>query len=638
MEDSLYDLVKNAKFRKYSNEFQKVLKSDKVKIANESKVIVPADKSPNFYKLEKTDYEDLLSKEVNKQYKKAEENEINNIKLKHIEIVEDLDIDDRVFATAKNKARVTLKDHKPNFRNKPTTRLINPCKPEVGRVSKKLLSNILDSLRDKTGLNQWKNSYSVVDWFKNIPEKNKCKFLVLDVCEYYPSISEELLKEALDWASSIVEISDRDKNIIISSRKSLLYKDKTAFKKKSSGDFDVTMGSYDGAEISDLVGLYLLSKVQNLGVSLGCFRDDWLGYSRLTPRQTDNVKKQIKKIFNDHGLKIEIEVNKDVVDFLDVTLDMRNCSYKPFTKPNSVPIYVHLQSNHPPSILQNIPQSVNDRLNRLSSSKEMFESVAPAYQEALRKSGYDYKLEFSDRSGDMSKQPRRNRTRSRRVTYFNPPFSLNVETKVGSEFLNIIKSFPRNNVLYPIVNSKTIKVSYRTMQNMGGEISRHNKKLLNEMEETPAPTCNCREANKPRCPLPGSCTVSCVVYRALVTNETDNSVETYTGLTENAIKLRVRGHESDIKNYKPNDPSNHKSGTRLSRHCGQLAANNVPYNISWSILKETKTAFNPSTGFCKLCSMEKYLIMFKPEDATLNLRSEFFSHCRHKQRHLLRRS
>ena len=178
---------------------------------------------------------------------------------------------------------------------------------------------------------------------------------------------------------------------------------------------------------------------------------------------------------------IEIQVNKDVVDFLDVTLDIRNCFYQPFTKPNSVPVYVHRQSNHPPSVLQNIPQSVNDRLNRLSSSKEMFESVAPAYQEALNKSGYDYKLEFSDRSGDMSKQPRRNRTRSRRVTYFNPPFSLNVETKVGSEFLNIIKSFPRNNVLYPIVNSKTIKVSYRTMQNMGGEISRHNKKLLNEI-------------------------------------------------------------------------------------------------------------------------------------------------------------
>ena len=57
--------------------------------------------------------------------------------------------------------------------------------------------------------------------------------------------------------------------------------------------------------------------------------------------------------------------------------------------------------------------------------------------------------------------------------------------------------------------------------------------------------------------------------------------------------------------------------------------------IEWSILCETGFAFNPITERCKLCLMEKYLIMFNPADATLNLRSEFFSHCRHKERHLL---
>ena len=62
------------------------------------------------------------------------------------------------------------------------------------------------------------------------------------------------------------------------------------------------------------------------------------------------------------------------------------------------------------------------------------------------------------------------------------------------------------------------------------------------------------------------------------------------------------------------------------------------YTLNWSILCETKTAFNPTTGYCKLCAMEKFFIMFKPGDATLNLRSEFFSHCKHKERHLLRRS
>ena len=146
---------------------------------------------------------------------------------------------------------------------------------------------------------------------------------------------------------------------------------------------------------------------QNLGVHLGAYRDDWLGYSRNTPQQTDTVKKKIQKIFRNHGLKIEIQVNKDVVDFLDVTLDIRNCSYQVFTKTNSVPVYVQRQSNHPPSVLQNIPQSVNDRLNILSSSKEKFEAVAPPYQEALEKSGYNHKLEFTDLSGSMTRQTRR---------------------------------------------------------------------------------------------------------------------------------------------------------------------------------------------------------------------------------------
>ena len=638
LEDAMYDLVRNIVFRRYSNVFQRKLKESRLMIMNEPKVIVPADKSSNFYKVSKEDYDNLISKDIHKLYKKATEEEVKKIKTEHTAIVTDLEIDDRVFATAKSKARVTLKDHKEDFRNKPTTRLINPCKPEIGKISKKCLSRILEEVRDKTGLLQWKNSYDVIQWFKNIQNKKNCTLIILDVCEYYPTIDKKLLEDALQWASNIVEISEDEKRIILSSKKSLLYKDNTAYKKKTSGDFDVTMGSFDGAETSDIVGLFLLSKVGHLGVTLGCFRDDWLGYSRLTPRQTDIVKKKIQKIFQDHGLRIDIKVNKYVADFLDITLDMRNESYKPYTKPNHTPMYVHKQSNHPPSILKNIPLSVNDRLSRLSSSKEIFQAAAPDYQKALENSGYDFKLQYKDMSESMTKEPKKSRNRSRRVTYFNPPFSLNVETNVGKEFLKIIRTFPRTNVLSPIVNTSTVKMSYRTMKNMGGEISRHNSKLLkSEAEAPPAPRCNCQKSKKSNCPLPDYCTVQCVVYRALVTAE-DQSIETYTGLTEQEFKKRVQKHNYDIKNYKPNDPESHKSGTRLSRHCGSLTAENIPYTLNWSILCKTKTAFNPTTGYCKLCAMEKFFIMFKPGDATLNLRSEFFSHCRHKERHLLRRS
>ena len=636
LEDSLYELVKNIKFRKYTNDLQKVLKKDKVKITTETKVIMPADKSSNFYKVDKNDYKDLLDKEIQKKYKKASEDDERNIKAEHSNIVTNLEIDDRVFATAKNPARITLKDHKPDFRNKPTTRLINPCKPEIGKIAKQELSKYLNQLREKTGLLQFKNSDSVVSWFKAIPEKKKCSFIVLDVVEYYPTISEELLRKALDWASSIVPIAEDVKDTIISSHKTLLYSGNSAFKKKSGEFFDVTMGGYPGAETSDLVGLFLLFETKDLGVVLAAYRDDWLGYSRLTSRQTDLIKKKIKAVFDRHGLKIDIEVNKNVVDYLDVTLDMKKETYQPFTKPNHVPIYVHKLSNHPPSVLKNIPQSVNDRLCKLSSSKELFDAASPQYQESLRQSGYSYKLEYKEMSGNVENQPRRRRNRRRRVTYFNPPFSLNVETNVGKEFLSIIKSFPKNNVLSPIINTNTIKVSYRTLQNMGGEISRHNKLILEgENQSGPEPRCNCQARLRDQCPLPGRCTVTNVVYGAKVTRLDENTTATYTGLSLPPFKNRVKGHYQDIKNYKPNDPDSHKSGTRLSRHIGELKKEKIPYRLDWKIICETKSAYNPKTNYCKLCTMEKYFIMFNPDDATLNLRSEFFSHCRHKSQHLL---
>ena len=70
-------------------------------------------------------------------------------------------------------------------------------------------------------------------------------------------------------------------------------------------------------------------------------------------------------------------------------------------------------SNHPPAIIKNVPLSVNERLVRLSSSKEIFESAAPLYQRALEASCYDHKLEFYEIATE-TKAPGRCRHRSRK--------------------------------------------------------------------------------------------------------------------------------------------------------------------------------------------------------------------------------
>ena len=65
---------------------------------------------------------------------------------------------------------------------------------------------------------------------------------------------EKLLKDALDFANSYINIPENDKKIINLVRKSLLFNKQQTWIKKKSGLFDVTMGTYDGAEVCELVG------------------------------------------------------------------------------------------------------------------------------------------------------------------------------------------------------------------------------------------------------------------------------------------------------------------------------------------------------------------------------------------------
>ena len=41
-------------------------------------------------------------------------------------------------------------------------------------------------------------------------------------------------------------------------------------------------------------------------------------------------------------------------------------------------------------------------------------------------------------------------------------------------------------------------------------------------------------------------------------------------------------------------------------------------------------SFNPVTGVCRLCLLEKYYIMYNAKDATLNSRNELYQPCNHK--------
>ena len=104
----------------------------------------------------------------------------------------------------------------------------------------------------------------------------------MDDKEFYPSISQDLLNRALDIASAYDNdnITKDERNIIIHAKNSILVHKQHTWQKKGDTTFDVTMGSYDGAETCELVGSFLLSQLQNLDVNIGLYRDDGLAISK----------------------------------------------------------------------------------------------------------------------------------------------------------------------------------------------------------------------------------------------------------------------------------------------------------------------------------------------------------------------
>ena len=391
------------------------------------------------------------------------------------------------------------------------------------------------------------------------------------------------------------------------------------------------MGSYDGAETCELVGCYLLSQLKQIpGIEIGLYRDDGLAVLNQTPREIEKAKKEICKIFARNNLKITVEANKKVVNFLDVTLDLNTGKFKPYTKPLSTPLYVHSQSNHPPKILENIPEAINRRLSSISSDQDVFNEAAPPYQEALRKSGYTHKLEFKP---PPQGPPTQRRKRRRNVIWFNPPYNKNVKTSIGRAFISLInRSFPTGHKLRKIFNRNTLKLSYSCMPNVKQLIDGHNKAILKNAEtaqpqQDDGKKCNCRR--KEECPLDGECLVNEVVYQATV--ETQDTKETYIGLTANQFKARYRNHQMSFRHEK------RRNETELSKHLWKLKEENKDFTVTWKILAKAKPYTN-LTKRCNLCTTEKFFLITKPHMATLNKRNELISTCRHRRKFILKYS
>ena len=452
----------------------------------------------------------------------------------------------------------------------------------------------------------------------------------MDIVEFYPSISHQLLTNAISFAKTHSDIDDDTLNIIMHSRKSLLFCKDEAWVKKNNPEFDVTMGAYDGAEVCELVGLFLLNKIKKecAGLELGLYRDDGLGVTRNLPGpQLEKLRKKLFALFKSCGLQITLDCNLQQVDFLDVTFNLQSEKYWPYRKPNNEPLYIHVQSNHPPSITKQLPSMIEERISSISYDEHEFNKSKEYYESALRNSGFKQPIQYK-----QHRQQKRSSPRKRNIIWFNPPYNASVLTNIGKVFLSLInKHFPPSHRYHKLFNRQTVKLSYSCSPNVQSAIAAHNRKLLrkhNTDTNPPVkepPMCNCRKVDE--CPLKGNCLQSAIIYQATVSAESET--KHYIGQTEQTFKKRYPKHKEAL------EKEHSKESTSLSTYVWELRNKGENPTVKWDVIKKC-LPYACGTRRCDTCLSEKLCILQSDRSKCINKNTELMQKCRHSNKFKLK--
>ena len=169
----------------------------------------------------------------------------------------------------------------------------------------------------------------------------------------------------------------------------------------------------------------------------------------------ERLKKEIIQFFKSIKLEITIDTNLRHVDFLDVTFDLAEETFEPYRKPNSTTLFVNARSNHPPTVIKQLPKGIEKRLNTISCSKEKIEAAKQISEKALEESGYGkIKLEYAEKDNgeaaqeEIARQQAAKKKRKRKIIWFNPPFNKSLNMDLGAQFLKLIKiHFKKNHKL-----------------------------------------------------------------------------------------------------------------------------------------------------------------------------------------------
>ena len=166
------------------------------------------------------------------------------------------------------------------------------------------------------------------------------------------------------------------------------------------------MGCYNGVEVCDIVGFFMLSDIKKTNIlnnkEYTIYRDSGLAVIQFKLLKTaKNTAKSLHRVFNKLGFKITIDTVLIQKDLLNIELNLPNRTYILFRKPNSDILYLSNQSNHPNQILKQLPITINERLNNLSSNQELFNHIKHNNQSAPKPANHKFNLTHKKKQKKM---------------------------------------------------------------------------------------------------------------------------------------------------------------------------------------------------------------------------------------------
>ena len=175
-------------------------------------------------------------------------------------------------------------------------------------------------------------------------QKPTYTFAIFDIDSFYPSISETLLRNAINFAKQHTNISNLDIDIIMHCRKISPFPQKQRLDEEQLWQYirryNGKLGRGRGLRVGRAIhSRWPCQKIQERGQ--GLYRDDGLAvFNNTSGPQAERNRKDITRIFKKHGLKISIKTNLKVVNFLDVTFNLTDGTYYTHTESQMTRRYI----------------------------------------------------------------------------------------------------------------------------------------------------------------------------------------------------------------------------------------------------------------------------------------------------------